>query len=34
MDVPVGQEIFPFIQNTSTQGVTSVGIVTVVIGSP
>jgi len=34
MDVPVGQEIFPFIQNTSTQGVTSVGIVSVVIGSP
>jgi hypothetical protein len=32
MDVPVGQEIFPFIQNISTQGVTSVGIVTVQIG--
>lgn len=32
MDVPVGQQIFPFIQNISTQGVTSVGIVTIVIG--
>jgi len=34
MDVPVGQEIFPSIQNTSTQVVPSVGIVTVVIGGP
>ena len=34
MDVPVGQQIFPFIQNTSTQVVPSVGIVTVVIGGP
>jgi hypothetical protein len=34
MDVPVGQDIFPFIQHTSLQGVTSVGIVTVQIGSP
>jgi len=32
MDVPVGQEIFPFIQNKSLQGITSVGIVTVVTG--
>lgn len=29
MDVPVGQEIFPFILNKSLQGITSVGIVTV-----
>jgi len=34
MSVPVGQEIFPFIQNISTQGVAIVGTVTVVIGSP
>ena len=32
MDVPVGQDIFPFIQHTSLQGVTSVGIVTVQTG--
>jgi hypothetical protein len=31
MDVPVGQEIFPFIQNTSLQGVMAIGIVTVEI---
>jgi hypothetical protein len=29
MDVPVGQEIFPFIQNTSTQVIAIVGMVTV-----
>ena len=29
MDVPVGQEIFPFIQNTSTQVIGVVGMVTV-----
>jgi hypothetical protein len=34
MSVPVGQEIFPFIKNISTQGVAIVGTVTVVIGSP
>ena len=31
MDVPVGQEIFPFIQNTSLQGVMMIGMVTVEI---
>lgn len=31
MDVPVGQDIFPFIKNTSLQGITSVGTVTVEI---
>jgi hypothetical protein len=34
MDVPVGQEIFPFIQNTSLQGVMAVGIVTITTGDP
>jgi hypothetical protein len=29
MSVPVGQDIFPFIENTSTQVVAIVGIVTV-----
>lgn len=32
MDVPVGQEIFPFIKNTSTQVIAIVGMVTVTIG--
>lgn len=31
IDVPVGQNIFPFILNKSLQGITSVGIVTVEI---
>lgn len=31
MDVPVGQNIFPFILNTSLQGITSVGTVRVEI---
>lgn len=31
MDVPVGQDIFPFILNTSLQGITSVGTVRVEI---
>ena len=32
MSVPVGQEIFPFIQNTSTQVILCVGVVEIVIG--
>lgn len=31
MQVPVGQEIFPLIENISTQGVTQIGIVSVEI---
>lgn len=31
MDVPVGQEIFPFIEHTSLQGVMAVGLVEVEI---
>jgi hypothetical protein len=34
MDVPVGQEIFPFIDHKSLQGITSVGIVTITTGGP
>ena len=34
MSVPVGQQIFPFIENTSTQGVTSVGTVQIILGPP
>lgn len=32
IDVPVGQEIFPFIGNTSTQIILCVGLVEIVIG--
>lgn len=31
MQVPVGQEIFPLIENISTQGVMQIGIVSVEI---
>jgi len=32
IDVPVGQDIFPFIGSTSTQIIVCVGLVTITIG--
>jgi hypothetical protein len=34
LSVPVGQQIFPFIQNTSTQVIAIVGMATVTTGGP